>query len=431
MNTIDWVTGDLLNMDIPAHEEALREGGEAFLTEAFRAVGALDKNNHVTAITRIRECPGGSTGRKLLLSVNYSTPSPDLHTELFVKFSRDFSDEIRDRAKNQLEPEVHLALLSRNPGFPIAVPTCYFADYHRASGTGILITQSIPFGEQGIEPLYEKCLDYELPQPLEHYRAIFQALGSLAGTQKSGRLTDDIARHFPFDISRQAVNQPIRYNLEQLQRRIDKFAVFAASFSHLLPADITSNQFIERMKQELPKLLQQEQAIKDYLHNKPDFIALMHWNANIDNAWFWRDSAGELQCGLMDWGMVSQMNIASALWGALSAAELELWNEHLDELLLLFAQEYQRAGGPQLDPEEIKKQLILSAILLGLSWLMDAPAMIQREIPDLSSVENRFDIRFKSNESARAQLQMFSNVLNLWQRHDIAGILETVSGVFE
>ena len=29
-------------------------------------------------------------------------------------------------------------------------------------------------------------------------------------------------------------------------------------------------------------------------------IALCHWNANIDNAWFWREPDGALRCGLID-----------------------------------------------------------------------------------------------------------------------------------
>jgi hypothetical protein len=82
----------MLGLQIPAHSEALRVGGEFFLTEAFRASGALAADNRIVEITRLEEWPGGSTGRKVLLSVAYENPAPGLHTELFVKFSRDFSD---------------------------------------------------------------------------------------------------------------------------------------------------------------------------------------------------------------------------------------------------------------------------------------------------------------------------------------------------
>ena len=34
---VDWIRGDSLGLDIPAHSEALRVGGPEFLTRAFRA----------------------------------------------------------------------------------------------------------------------------------------------------------------------------------------------------------------------------------------------------------------------------------------------------------------------------------------------------------------------------------------------------------
>src|ERR1700755_338866 len=111
MSFSDWAPGDALGLQIPAHSDALREGGEDFLTRAFQAAGALPKDNKVTRITQFEDCPGGSTGRKLLLSVEYEKPAPDLHQDLFVKFSRDFDDELRDRARIQMELEVRFALL--------------------------------------------------------------------------------------------------------------------------------------------------------------------------------------------------------------------------------------------------------------------------------------------------------------------------------
>jgi hypothetical protein len=413
---IDRVRGDLLGLDIPAHEAALRAGGAAFLTEAFRAAGALAGDNRVARITGLEECPGGSTGRKLFLSVAYDQSTPGLHAELFVKFSRDFDDSIRDQGKNQLEPEVRLALLSREPGFPITVPDCYFADYHAETGTGILITRRIPFGSNGLEPLYEKCLDYDIPEPLAHYRAIIKSLARLAGSQKSGRLPDSVARYFPFDADNQAISPPIRYDLEQLLRRVSKLQSFAAAHPQLLPPEIAADDFIAQLQRDIPRFLEHECAIKQALHSRQDYIALIHWNANVDNAWFWRTAQGELECGLMDWGSVSQMNIGMALWGALSAAETSLWNEHLDELLGLFISEFQRAGGPELAPQELKLQMFMAIAIMSLSWLMDAPAMIRRELPDLARTATRYDPAFRRNETARVQLQMFTNFLNLWQR---------------
>ena len=138
---IDWIAGDAFGLAIPAHAEALRAGGARFLTEAFRAAGSLEADNSVSAIARIEDCAGGGTGRKLYLTVEYAQPGPP--RELFVKFSRAFGSEIRDRQKIQMQGEVALALVSRQAEFPVRVPRCMFADYHRESGTGMLITETV------------------------------------------------------------------------------------------------------------------------------------------------------------------------------------------------------------------------------------------------------------------------------------------------
>ena len=422
--TIDWVPGDMLGLPVPAHAEALREGGVDFLTRAFRAAGALGADNSVVAITQFEDCPGGSTGRKLLLAVEYATPSPDLPTQLFVKFSRAFDDPIRDRGKDQMEAEVRLGLLSRVPGFPIDVPACLCADYQHSTGTGALITERIAFGTGTIERAWDKCLDYEMPDPLAHYRVLLTAVARLAGAQRSGKLADAVAEKFPFDPEHAAGSDPIRYDARQLQNRISRYADFAAKYPQILPANIRDPAFIARLMDEVPRFLEQEKPIKRFLQSKPELIALCHWNANVDNAWFWRGPTGELECGLMDWGRVNQMNVALAIWGCMSAAETEIWDDHLDELLQLFADEFECAGGPRLEVAELRLNIDLFVAMLGLAWLMDAPPLILRHIPDLDQVADRHDVRFKESEVARTQLHMLTNFLNLWETHDFGKVLE-------
>jgi hypothetical protein len=418
MAQIDWVPGDMLGLGIPAHAQALRAGGAGFLTEAFRRTGTLAADNRVARITRFEEFSGGSTGRKLILSVEYEKPLPDLHSELFVKFSRDFDDEIRDRAKIQMELEVKFAALSRIPNFPIAVPRCYFADFHHESGTGILITQRIAFGGNGVEPHYVKCMDYEMPAPLEHYRALVRALAKLAGTHKAGLLPDSVASQFPFDPGKLSVSARKPYTAEQLQKRVARYSDFAAKYPQLLPENIRSADFLAKIAREIPRFPEFEPAARGLLGARSELIALCHWNANVDNAWFWRNRQGELECGLLDWGHVSQMNLAMALWGSLSGADVEIWDNHLDELLALFAAEFRGCGGPALDVPELKLHLELYIAMMGVAWLMDAPALIVSQIPDLALAKGRLDPRFRSSELARAQLHMMTVFLNLWQTRE-------------
>jgi len=427
--SIDWTRGDSLGLDIPAHANALKSAGEEFLTRAFHATGVLGDGNHVTAITRCEECPGGSTGRKLWLSVRYASPSPALHEDLFVKFSRDFDDALRDRGRMQMAREVRFALLSRHPAFPIPVPACYFADFHRSSGTGILITQRIGFGSEGVEPHYGKCLDYRMPEPLAHYAALIRALARLAGTHQAGRLPASIGQDFPIDVSQLAVSSREPYTPQQIRHRVDRFAQFALAHPHLLPANLRAPGFIARLEDEAPRFMAVVPAAMATLASQRDLIALCHWNANVDNAWFWRNATGELECGLLDWGNVSQMNLAMALWGCLSAAEISLWDDHLSPLLDLFAREYRASGGPDISVTELTHHLQLYAISMGLAWLLDVPALLSRLVPDLAQVGNRFDTRISDNEAVRAPLQMMTVFLNLWETHDMAQVLRELERI--
>ncbi len=426
MKVIDWIRGDMLGLDIPAHREALRAGGTDFLTRAFRATGAIAEDNRVVNIREFREVSGGSTGRKLLLSVDYEQPSPTLHTDLFVKFSRDFDDELRDRARIQMELEVLFALLSRSPAFPIAVPACYFSDYHRDSGTGILISQRITFGADGNEPHYPKCLDHRMADPLGHYRALITALARLAGTHSAGRLPDTVEQYFPFDPGKLAVSKRTPYSPGEISDRVVRYAEFARAYPQVLPENIRSDDFIARLTEEAPRFQALSPVAGEILQAKPDLIALCHWNAHVDNAWFWRNEDNQIECGLMDWGNVCQMNVAMAIWGCLSAAEISLWNDHLDDLLELFITEFIQSGGPPLDPEELKRHLLLYVGMMGLAWMLDAPQLILMKVPDLAQATDRLDARIQGNERARSQLLIMTAFLNLWERENMAEVLQYI-----
>jgi hypothetical protein len=418
-----WVIGDHFGLPMPADPSALRSGGAAFLTDAFRAAGVLDAAETVTRISEFDEVPGGSTGRKVCLRVEYDTSRAG-HSELFAKFSRDFDDPVRDRGKTQMESEVRFAALSREPEFPITVPAAQFADYHRGTGTGLLISQRITFGANGIERQYHKCLDYEMPEPLEHYRALLTALGRLAGSHRCGRLA--VGDQFPVDMQAAQVGERAPISPEKLTRRLDQLTDFAAAHRGLLTANIVSPQFLSRLRVDAPRFLAHEPAVWDYLAGRTDYIALCHWNANVDNAWFWRDDDSVLCCGLLDWGCVGQMNVAMALWGALSGAEVDLWDHHLDELLNVFVSEIRGCGGPELDVADLTNQVMLYVAIMTVAWLLDVPALIRSRFGDAATTMTRTDPLIKNDESVRAPLQMLNNALNLWETKRFGALLDSV-----
>ncbi|MCG5434190.1 hypothetical protein LV457_18115 [Mycobacterium sp. MYCO198283] len=351
--------------------------------------------------------------------MRYRAADAEPPRELFVKFSRDFSDPARDHGRAQMAPEVRFALLCRDGSLPIAVPRPLFADYHHATGTGILITERIAFGRNGIEPQHAKCRDYELADPIAHYRALFTALGALAGADQAGRLAASPA-DFPVRVDPGSVGVPPALTPERLHRRLERFAAFAADYPALLPAGLASPAFTARLAAQVPALAARAGDIWRVLASRPELIALCHWNANVDNAWFWRDATGTLRCGLLDWGSVSRLNLAMAVWGSLCSAETDVWDHHLDELLTLLADTVARAGGARLPVPTLRDHALLYGAVMGITWLLDVPALVRHRVP--ATVTGRDDPRIRDDETVRVRLQMLVNVCNLLHRHDILDI---------
>jgi hypothetical protein len=418
---IDYARGDIFGLDFPTHPEALKSGGPDFLTRAFRTSGAIGEDNSVTHITGLNEWMLGGTGVKALLSVAYERDAAGLSRDLFVKFSRNFQDKVRDGGRYHMPSEVRLANLSRGPDFPVSVPKCFYADIHQDTLTGIIITERISYGQGAIEPHHPKCMDQILPEPLAHYSALVSNLARLSGAHKSGRLGHIVERDFPLDLDMLIARRP-RFEAPLLAKRINRLAEFILQYPHLAPAHIADRAFLDRFCADALLAVEQQEDIWRFLYSQPDLIALCHMNANIDNAWFWREPDGALRSGLIDWGSAGQMSVASAIWGCIGAAEPEMHDRHLDALLDLFVAEYARTGGPILDRSELALHLEMHVMMSALH-MTTAPPAILREVPDPGAAADRYDPIFTAKETARVQLKITISLLNMWERRDLSRLL--------
>lgn len=414
----DLASGEASTLSCPAHPAALRQVGPAWLTRAFHAYGSLAKDNSIAAITAASDFAAGNSGDKLLLSLAYARPDPALHTDLFVKFSRCLADPFRDRRAHEMDGEVRLAALSRHPGFPVAVPRPYFARFDPVSGNGVLITERIRFGEAGTMPLRAKNMDHELAEPAEYYRATLTALARLAAAHQSGRLSPDADRLFPFDAMAAAADLPLAWDAAQVQGKVAAISRFIASAPQLFPGRVRSADFAARLAEEAALFQRHDAEVRRFLHADPRLIALAHWNTHIDNAWFWRGANGVLNAGLLDWGMVRPMNLATALWGGLSGASVALWDAHLDALLAHFSQELAGNCGAVIAPEELRRHLVLSVIQLTLALMLDIPALIAARMPDYAALTGLDDPRLARDRVVQGFLHTFVAALNLWASDD-------------
>lgn len=418
-----WVGGEIFGFDIPADAATLISGGTDFLTRAFHASGALTADNRVSRITKAEEFLGGGTGRKLLLTLAYELPAPDLPEQLFIKFSRNFDNELWDRARFQMISEANFAVLSRSPGFPVRVPACMFADVESTSGTGLVITECITYGRDGVEALYPKCLDYTVPEPLEHYRAILKGLAKLSGAHRAGRLSPEFDSKFPYHDKQASAVFAIGIAQEKLIQRANRMFDFIVRYPKLFPSNVRAPEFREQFIGDIPDLVAAEDRIREILYGNREFIAFAHWNANIDNCWFWRDLEGALQCGFMDWANAGQISVAQSISGAISGAEPYIWNEHLDELLSVFIHEYAAQGGPLLGLDQMRLRILLIVAVSGVTHAMGAPIAITRDIEKIDAVESYRDACFREHENARIQLHMMTKMLNVWQTRRLGDVV--------
>lgn len=416
------VCGDAMGVDFPTSVDAFHAAGAGFLTHALRATGALSPDNAVVEIVAVQEFFGGGMGRKLWLDVRYARAEEGLHAALFAKFTREFGDPLRDLFSPVMEPEVRFALLSRAPDFPVRVPTCYFGDYSAATQSGLLITERVPYGRDGIAPLQDKCLDYAMADPLDHYRALTRAMAALAAHHRAGRFGTAVDGAFPFDRAAIEAQPMIPFDGAELAVKLARLRRFATQAPQLLPASVRGGDFLDAFCRDALVVLEREAALRAHVNGQDDMIALCHWNMNVDNAWFWRDG-DSLQCGLLDWGGVAQMNLAMAFVGMTCAAETDFLAAHEAELIELLLADYRAAGGPAIDRQAFLTALKLSIALTGVAWMLDAPALVEAEIPDLAQVEDRFDPRLRDRFLPRAQLQLMTVFLDSWRRLDIGAAI--------
>ena len=418
-----WVTGEMSGLEIPADAASLLSGGCGFLTRAFHSSGALPGHNKVSRIIEAKEFHGGGTGKKLVLTLAYEQHEPALPTRLCIKFSRNFEIELRDRARNMMVSEARFAMLSRIPDFPVTVPLCLFADVEPVSGTGLIVTECIAYGRNGIEAHYPKCRDYVVPEPVEHYRVILRELARLSGTHRAGRLPREFDQQFPYNLQQAAARFTVGAPVDKLVQRANRMFDFIERYPRLCPDIVRAPQLRAQFLHDIPDLVAAQDRIQATLFGNPDFIAFAHWNANIDNCWFWRDAHAQLQCGFLDWANAGRISLAQSINGAISGAEPFIWNDHLDELLLVYIEDYAARGGARLDLDALRLHVLLIVAVSGVAYAMGAPVAIEREVANLDAVASYKDAHFAEHETARIQLHMMTKTLNVWHTRQLGDVI--------
>jgi len=181
----------------------------------------------------------------------------------------------------------------------------------------------------------------------------------------------------------------------------------------IFPKYVTDSNFQAKFEKTLLTLNAYAAETSYWRHKNPDFIAMTHNNLNVDNAFWWRDEDGKLDIGLFDWGHMSARSIGFKIWWWVYCGDHDTLTANLDCYLQCFIETYHEYGGPLLDKEELKTQLIITAMeqMLGL---VGAVPQIHRMVPkkNWQTIKDRWDPRIAENVQGQSTLRLYLHVMD-------------------
>jgi hypothetical protein len=161
-----------------------------------------------------------------------------------------------------------------------------------------------------------------------------------------------------------------------------------------------------------------------WMHLNPDYTSLGHLNLNVDNAYFWRDNEGKLDCGVFDWGGLGLASCGSKLWWWYYCMDYADFKTNIKSLLETYVATYKEHSGLQLDKDELYEMVIISGIM-QMSGLVAAVPQITKMCPkkEWDTIKDRYDPRIGSNVDGKSTIRLYLHCMNT-----IMAIIEELDG---
>merc|ERR1712007_287119 len=148
----------------------------------------------------------------------------------------------------------------------------------------------------------------------------------------------------------------------------------------------------------------------------PEYFSLTHPNAQVDNAWYWRNTAGNIECGLLDWGGVQHGSIPVCMGNGWMGAEAHVMSEIEGPLIRLFIDEYEKMSGFRFDFDDLRMHIKL-AQATALFGCCANIGMLLRIIRtnEWKDVQCRSDPRIDENFLIRCYYVQIELFLGMWR----------------
>mmetsp|Transcript_32805 Transcript_32805/g.52327 ORF Transcript_32805/g.52327 Transcript_32805/m.52327 type:complete len:625 (-) Transcript_32805:164-2038(-) len=454
--------GMAYGMDFPWNEDTLEKMGPAWLTKAFHTVGSMPKDNKVTKIILEKKIKitTGNNGGKFLFEVEYEKPDANLHTKLFAKVPHPLEGATRtDRLSSSVNKqpselyEVNAYRLLEST-LPMKTPRFYFGDISNETSNWIIITERIAFHDFDginfgppapqrppalpafqIEGPYDKCIDYNLRGEAEEYYMLLTRVGAkMAADAKSGKMGTEelLSKSFrpspdPKDVTKWGMNPNAATG--EAPKQVDAKLKNAFKFitglgSAVFPEWTRTEKFGHKFFDTMLKVNAYAAEINYSMHANPDYTALGHLNLNVDNAYFWRDDAGKLDCGVFDWGGLGLASCGSKLWWWYYCMDYADFKRSITGLLETYVETYKEHSGLVLDKDELYVMVILSAIQ-QMAGLVAAVPQITKMCPkkEWDTIKDRYDPRIGANVDGKSTIRLYLHCMNT-----IMAIIEDMKG---
>lgn len=467
--------GEFWKIPYPRTPEQLKEWGPEWLTKAMHTAGTLPKDNAVVKFRKFQVKAGdvtkegtadenmwGGAGCKVLMAVEYKNGPGDLTEGMFIKMPFEFTGK-NERYKNSItlmsmdwSEVMFLNLLAGK--IPVRTPRCYFADMNRTTTNSIIIMETIPYAEQGTKDadpgeFFAACgkyRDWDITNAVDLYYSHAKGLAQFCAWYKSiSAVTDQIDLCFMDEGSfrfRQGLYSHVG-SMSWADRDANftgllqdpNLAAFvmgsgfppnvATGFVQLgqdfvtkvapqyFPADLVEKKFRDKVFKEVNEMAHYIMEIGFYSSMMPEYFSLAHPNAQIDNAFFWRDHSGEIMAGLTDFGSMSHVQMPNMLQGGWCGAEPEHMDEHEEKLTRCFLDEYEKAGGGKLDFETFFNTLKINQAMTFCGCCANLGG-VYRIMPkaEWKNIKSRFEPKIDNTFLLRCYTVQIIFLLALWRK---------------
>jgi hypothetical protein len=450
--------GLFYELTFPWNRENLVEKGPEWMTRAFHTAGTLDRENKIVELrVQDKSLFISDSADHIFFEVAYEKDDPTLHTQLVAKVPLPLDGETyRDRLVSSYfkQPwdmyEINAHRLFESE-LPMRTPRYYFGDISNETSNYVLIVEQLPFagfssdgvaaapGVGEMEGPYAACRDDQLRRPAkEYYLAIMRMHAALAAKHQkcqellqSGLMSAEADSLEDPEVWGVEPGKPTYEDLQIVLRRLEAgISFFAGTAKAIFPPYVATEAFQAKLRATMTNLQAYHSEINYWKHKDPRYVALVHGNLSVDNAFFWTGEGGRLEAGVRDCSGLGVFSVPHRIWWSLACADFENVHANLDEYIDTFVALYREQGGPAVDRAVVRRAIILTAVD-SLMLMVNAVPKCLRLCPaeEWSTIQGLDDPRLAGAAGGRGfvrrTLKVLLNGLRVIEEMDGAQVLDS------